>query len=275
MSESKRQDIASFNISFNLPPEVIDAYFNGLAKVESARHGPPMQLPPKSSGFDWTSLIPMVLPLVIPFLSNNSESCPLGFRKYEARRPVSVDSGSRSTSSEQESLEKIRDRLEKQVGPLSKDEESHLIKEVRERVEKEVGPLSKDEESILTAIMTNNHDQIAASSNADQSDASSKKDESAAETSEPKEETKEQKPATATRSSPGENGAVGGFADMMKMFMPMVKQMSSALDIDPSMMEGLSSVIEAGAKSVDEKIDDDKPETLESSGEDRSVPFDE
>jgi len=59
-----RNDIASVTFNFVLPPEVIKEYFEGMAKVEAAKH------PPESSkSFDLTSLLGLA-PMLLPFLSN-------------------------------------------------------------------------------------------------------------------------------------------------------------------------------------------------------------
>lgn len=71
-----RSDAASITLNFNLPPEVIREYFDGLAKVESAKR------PESDKSFDWSSLLAFA-PLFVPFLSNLSKS-------YEPRTPVRV-----------------------------------------------------------------------------------------------------------------------------------------------------------------------------------------
>lgn len=71
MSRRLRNDSASINFSVNVPPEVIREYFDGMAKVETAKHPVPVATP---AGFNWTTLIPMLAPLVVPFLTKSFES---------------------------------------------------------------------------------------------------------------------------------------------------------------------------------------------------------
>src|SRR5688572_13871716 len=63
-----RTDTASITLNLSLPPEVIKAYFDGKAKVESAKHSSG-----SSSSFDWSSLLALT-PLILPLLSNLSKS---------------------------------------------------------------------------------------------------------------------------------------------------------------------------------------------------------
>ena len=63
-----RTDNASITLNFSLPPEVIKAYFEGKAKVESAKHSSG-----SSNSFDWSSLLAFA-PLILPLLSTLSKS---------------------------------------------------------------------------------------------------------------------------------------------------------------------------------------------------------
>lgn len=57
-------------LSITLPPEAIKEFFDGLAKVESAKHAP-------TSSFDWSSLLSMasiLLPIISSY-SKSSEQC--------------------------------------------------------------------------------------------------------------------------------------------------------------------------------------------------------
>lgn len=71
MSPRPRNDSASINFSVNVPPDVIREYFDGLAKVETAKHKPAVST---SSGFNWSSLVPLLGPIVIPLLTEHFKS---------------------------------------------------------------------------------------------------------------------------------------------------------------------------------------------------------
>lgn len=67
-----RTDNASFTINFNLPTEAIHAYFEGLAKVESAKHRPSSE-----SSFEWSSLakyIPVFLPMLHEYMKSQEDT---------------------------------------------------------------------------------------------------------------------------------------------------------------------------------------------------------
>lgn len=73
-----RHDAASISVNFTLPPEVIREYFDGMAKVESAKHTS------SGSGFDWSSLLSLA-PLVIPLLTDYMK--PMGRSNSIVRFP--------------------------------------------------------------------------------------------------------------------------------------------------------------------------------------------
>lgn len=63
-----RPDAASITLNFNLPPEIIKEYFEGLAKVEATKRGPE-----SDKKFDWSSLLAFA-PLFVSILSSLSKS---------------------------------------------------------------------------------------------------------------------------------------------------------------------------------------------------------
>ena len=56
---------ACISLNFVLPPEIIKEYFDGLTKVEAAKHG---------SGFNWSSLLSLAVPTLLPLLVNSCSS---------------------------------------------------------------------------------------------------------------------------------------------------------------------------------------------------------
>jgi len=79
MSRRTRNDSASISFNVNVPPEVIKEYFDGMAKVEAAKHSDS-----NSFGSIWSSLIPLIAPLAVPLISEQ-----LG-KSFGSRTPIRV-----------------------------------------------------------------------------------------------------------------------------------------------------------------------------------------
>lgn len=228
MSDSKRADIASFNITFNMPPEVITAYYEGMAKVELAKHGhAPVPMPASKAGsMDWISSLSWLVPMVMPLISDKLSGSLLGLGSGSSGSGSS-GSGSGSSSSSgprvprsKKSKASIKpeptgEQIDKIINSMSKDEREQFQKEVTKEVTNDLGPLSKSEESMLTALLN-----PAAQVTPNEED---KKEVVAS----PSEE-KETEPVKLNFDFGGSAG--GGFAEMMKMLGPMVKELTGAFE---------------------------------------------
>lgn len=248
MSESKRKDCASFEISFNLPPEVIKEYFDGLAKVETAKHGPPMPVP-KSSGLDLMSLLSLssaLLPLVTPYLTkliSKDVASP-----QPIRRPMPMPS-SRVTRDQFE--QEVRDRVTEEHGPLSGDENKILSMMLSQEVDKVVPVLV--EQGI--AVEKNKDATVVADKDPEVEDK---------EKEEKKEEVVGEAISKTTNFMEG-----NGFAEMMKMMMPMVKELGSAFGPPPK------TTVSTPTPVKEKESDSDSEEELVVEEKARPIPFDE
>ena len=94
MVKHATKDSASVNFSINVPPSIIREYFDGLAKVETAKHKVP-----ESKGFDWSSLIPLVVPFVTPLITKSLESSPSETKiRVPERKPTVIPVSQESDS---------------------------------------------------------------------------------------------------------------------------------------------------------------------------------
>lgn len=200
-----RSDAASITLNFNLPPEVIREYFDGLAKVESAKRSG------SDKSFDWSSLLAFA-PLLLPVLSNLSKS-------YESPKPVRVPE---KFSESKEQVPKCSDV------DTSEGKPDIVISFVQKPVD---SPVSEPK-----VLLESTPEQKSESSEVKESDA----EKSSVEESKDKKVEDEKKTAAKPRRpvyQDGDNvvldlkdltgafGANGGapLVDMMKMFGPMME----------------------------------------------------
>ena len=188
-----RSDSASITFSVNVPPEAIREYFDGLAKVETAKR------PAASTekGFDWSSLLNLA-PVLLPFLLKSIDSKVFEPTGPSVRVPESKSDVRSSTVSDAESKPDIVISF---VQKPSKDAaEADSVKDAED------SETSKSSDSDATSTVEDKKD-----------DVSEKKSEA---------EASRKRPVYQD----GDNVVVdlkdfasGGLGDMMKMFAPMME----------------------------------------------------
>jgi cell shape-determining protein MreC len=138
MSESSRSDIATFKIECNLPPEIIKAYFDGLAKVEVAKNSKS----DKSSGFDWSSFLGALIPSLMPVFLKSSSSSPM------IRKSVSIESNKKEKVSKE--LNNFLDDIIQDAAQYKKEEPA-VTEEKEEKEEKKAEEKSSKTSEISVA----------------------------------------------------------------------------------------------------------------------------
>jgi hypothetical protein len=115
-----RPDSATISFTVNLPPEVIQAYFEGAAKVEQSKRTFPNFSLPSFSIF--APLIPMAVELAKPYVSSFNDSVKEAVAKNETtvKKPDDVESKSvlDSASSESEPAVDDHDEPEEDSEPI-------------------------------------------------------------------------------------------------------------------------------------------------------------
>jgi hypothetical protein len=229
-----RSDSASFNINFNLPPEVIREYFNGLAKVEKAKHG-------QSSGFDWGVLTPFLVGAI----------SALGPKSVRTPVPVSRECASDEEEDESsKTLIKINmgefgEMITDVLGKMQTDDSKRKSTESSSHVDS-----SKDEKSGDSPKSDVSHDPKSdtsdspksTSNDSSKSDDSSKVDlkQDASSVKRPVyDEDHSQTPGFGPMGGFGADASgAGGLADMMKMFGPLMGQLMNGMQ--PGMQSGMN-----------------------------------
>lgn len=290
MSRRPRTDSASITFNVNVPPEVIKEYFDGLAKVENAKHTPAS--PSMLSGFDWTSLAPILFPLLIQYLSSSGNSSSTSSLSEKYRSPVRVPE-SRSDVRSRVSESKDNDKPEIVISFVQKPAESSS--ESNKNEQKDASGKDSDEKktnesetidmtkvaAIVSTVVDalgdkkvefDSTDKKSPSSEGDSSEnvQSEKKKEESSEKKESQSEKKAKRPAYQE----GDNvmqfdlnnlGGAGGIADMMKMFGPMFQGLSAGLEnfSKPQEVSKSESKVEKKVEVLSAMVGDNTKESSE------------
>ena len=271
-------DSASFSVNFNIPPEVIEKYFDGLAKVESAKHRPQ---PSNTSGFDWSSLIgllpicvPMIAALSSSFASEKMVKSPVAARSK--RDNIDDEIITQKLDDQATVIETIIQTLN--IEPNSNELVASIVSDVIDRVNDQVESVLKSEEVKVDPLIGAKSSEIKLETPAATPEKSDKgKRPSYTEES----TTLPVNPLMAGLGS-GENG-MAGMADMMKMFEPLMGGLLGAMGnpngfnpamlnlsgvgVSPVPMESIVNIKKESTENPDSSVKESKAEAVDKSPE--------
>ena len=151
-----RPDAASITLKVSCPPEIIREYFDGLAKVEAAKHSP---------GIDLSGIASVVAPFLVSFLSGLSKESSKSSKKSKSKTDktdpsniiVSVvhsannDNSSRLVKLESEEIkeEEVEEKVEKKVDKEVKEEVKGEVKEEEKKKPEYKKPVYQDGDNIV------------------------------------------------------------------------------------------------------------------------------
>jgi hypothetical protein len=229
-----RNDSASFNINVTVPPVIVREFFDGLSKVESAKH------PPQSEGVDWSSVLTGLAsfaPIALQLLSSS-----VGESDEEVRKPSKL---SRPTVVRQkDEKDGFKDVVVKFVQTTS-DKKTECCESEKECKEKVCDPYETNcTDDLQCDDVCKNTCEGVCEVPKEKKDASEKKSETpSVKWTPPK--YMDAEPIEIDLNSFGKGG---GIADMMKMFMPMMQGLVGGLN-------GTGETSKESAKSEPEKVE--------------------
>jgi len=250
---SRKAESATVTFSVNLPQGVIKEYFDGLAKVEAARH--PVPVSTGATFTQWAEMLSAFAPIITAGYSM------LGTEKKSDSMPFTV-----------------RTRSEHQSGMQTGKHGSELrSKEMEETPEVIISFVQKSSECPETKTTSSDQtekssESVPVTSSVTKDSSTEHKEKSSSDTTrmkacdESKEttDTKQRRPSYDEGQSglqfnlDGLNFGAGGLTDMMKMFAPMLQSMTSGLEVasktqTESTTDDTTSKSETSTKMTEEK----------------------
>lgn len=271
---------ASFNINFNLPPEVIREYFNGSAKVEKAKHAP-------SSDIVWSNVLTTVAPTLLGFFAPTVHGFIANTLSGSVRTPTpggvgpSRNVGTPNPAEQDSSKESSEACRSDNVTLESVVDVTELVRDVIEKLQADSASQKNPDEHSSTepngTAPSKSSDNKTSTSNAGVSPSNGE----TSKCSTVKQEVPaakrpvydEDHPQTQGHGSMGGFGAdasgAGGIADMMKMFGPLMGELMNGMQAGMNMPPGVKVEFNPGVNQKTEPVEPQIPNESTKQSEDK------
>lgn len=250
-----RRDTASISFKCTLPPEVIKEYFDGLAKVESAKHPPT-----SNNSFDWSSLL-SAAPLLLSLFSSANPSF-VNKVKPKTRSSVKIP--------DEQQINELANKFVSEHGPDTTPEIVISIIPTQDNKE--------SQESVLDEMVNDAMKEFTDKCKEEATDKDQEKLRTMLNFEDKMRQDPESKKSTPKRNviyQEGDNVVVdmsqvfggnnGGLVDMMKMFAPMMEGMMSGMNqvrVDPIINKGDDSKKESeSTEQTENKLNEEEKDT--------------